>query len=87
VWVFINTSSVSRVEFWINQQLHSWGHWIDVTGNTILYRQHDYLNAAAQEYYIENDTLLWLDEHASGIASGGPWRRFERPEWWTLEER
>jgi hypothetical protein len=81
VWVFINTSSVSRVEFWKNQQLYSWGHWIDAIGNTILYRQHDYLNAAAQTYRIENN-MLWIGEDSSGIAWGGPWWRFEGPQWW-----
>jgi hypothetical protein len=86
VWVFINTSSVSRVEFWINQQLHNWGYWIDTIGNTIIYRQHDYLNAAAQTYHIENNSL-WIDEDSAGIASGGPWWRFEEPEWWILEQR
>ncbi|MDR2210528.1 MAG: hypothetical protein LBO65_03550 [Spirochaetaceae bacterium] len=86
MWVFINTSSVSRVEFWTNQQLYNWGYWIDAAGNTIIYRQHDYLNAAAQAYHIEND-ILWIDEHSAGIAWGGPWRRLEAPEWWIPEQR
>jgi hypothetical protein len=85
VWVFINTSSVSRVEYWINRQLYSWGHWIDAIGNTIIYRQHDYLNPAAQRYHIENNRLQ-IDEDSSGIAWGTFWR-FDEPEWWTLEER
>jgi hypothetical protein len=85
VWVFINTSSVSRVEFWKNQQLYSWGYWIDAIGNTIIYRQHDYLNAAAQMYHIENNRL-WIEEDSSGIAWGGPWWRFEGPQWWIQEQ-
>jgi hypothetical protein len=85
VWVFINTASVSRVEYWINQELYSWGHWIDATGNTIVYRQHDYLNPAAQTYHIENNRLQ-IDKGSSAIA-WGTFRRFERPEWWILEER
>jgi predicted small secreted protein len=85
VWVFINTSSVSRVEYWINQELYTWGHWIDAIGNTIIYRQHDYINPAAQTYHIENNRLQ-IDEGLSGIAWGTFWR-FEGPEWWILEER
>jgi hypothetical protein len=86
VWVFINTSSVSRVEFWVNQKLYDWGYWIDAIGNTIIYRRHDYLNPATQTYHIENNTL-WIDEHSAGITWGGPWWRFEGPEWWILEQR
>ena len=86
VLVFINTSSVSRVEIWVNQQLHNWGHWIDVTGNTIVYRQHGFINPATQRYLIENNNL-WLESHFAALAGGGPWLRFERPEWWTLEAR
>jgi len=85
VWVFINTSSVSRVEFWVDQQLYSWGYWIDAIGNTMIYRQHDYLNPATQKYYIENNTLQ-IDKDSSGIAWGTFWRS-EGPEWWTFEER
>jgi hypothetical protein len=85
VWVFINTSSVSRVEYWINRELYSWGHWIDAVGNTIIYRQHDYLNPAAQTYYIENNRLR-IDKGTSAIA-WGTFRGFERLEWWILEER
>jgi hypothetical protein len=81
VWVFINTSSVSRVEYWINRKLYSWGHWIDATGNTIIYRRHDYLNPAAQTYRIENNRMR-IDKSSSAIA-WGTFRRFERPEWWT----
>ena len=86
VWVFINTSSVSRVEVWANQELYNWGPWIDAIGNTIMYREHDYLNAVTQRYYIRNNAL-WVDEHSAGIAQGGPWWRFERPAWWVLEQR
>jgi hypothetical protein len=85
IWVFINTSSVSRVEYWENRQLYNWGHWIDAVGNTIIYRQHDYLNPAAQRYHIENNRLQ-IDEDSSGIAWGTFWR-FEGPEWWSLEQR
>jgi hypothetical protein len=85
VWVFINTSSVSRVEFWVSQQLYNWGYWIDAIGNTIIYRQHDYLNPATQRYHIENNRLQ-IDEDSSGIAWGTFWR-FEGPEWWILEQR
>jgi hypothetical protein len=84
VWVFINTSSVSRVEYWINQELFSWGHWIDAADNTIIYRQHDYLNPATQTYYIKNGKLQ-IAKSSSAIA-WGTFRRFERPEWWTLEQ-
>jgi hypothetical protein len=84
VWVFINTSSVSRVEYWINQELYTWGHWIDAAGNTILYRQHDYLNPAAQTYHIENNRLQI--HKGSPAMAWGTFRRFERPEWWTLEQ-
>jgi hypothetical protein len=83
-WVFINTSSASRVEYWINRELYSWGHWIDAIGNTIVYRQHDYLNPVAQTYQIEN-TRLRIDKSSSAIV-WGTFRRFERPEWWILEE-
>ena len=85
LWVFINTSSVSRVEFWLNQQLYNWGYWIDAVGDTIIYRQHDYLNPADQKYFIKNN-MLWIDEGYSGISWGGPFRRIEKPEWWKPEQ-
>jgi hypothetical protein len=84
VWVFINTSSVSRVEYWINQELYNWGHWIDAVGNTIIYRRHDYINPATQTYHIENNRLQ-IGKGSSAIA-WGTFRRFERPEWWIPEQ-
>ncbi|MCL2380959.1 MAG: hypothetical protein FWC64_05120 [Treponema sp.] len=86
VFVFINTSSVSRVEFWVNQELRSWGHWIDATGNTIITRRHDFLNPATQRYYVDNNRL-WLVDHFAAIARGGPFYRIEGPQWWELAER
>jgi len=86
VLVFINTPYVSRVEIWVNQQFHNWGHWIDATRDTIIYRQPSRINPATQRYLIENNSL-WLQSHFAAIAGGGPWLRFEQPEWWVLEER
>jgi len=85
ILVFINTSSVTRVEYWRNQQLDNWGHWLDAIGNTILYRRHDYLNPVTQRYRIEGNNRLWLYEHHAAMVWGGIWWRFEAPEWWTLE--
>ena len=84
--VFINTPTVSRIEIWVNRRLHNWGHWIDAIGDTIVYRQPDRINPATQRYLIENNRL-WLQSHFAAIAGGGPWSRFDRPEWWVLEER
>ena len=87
VWVFINTEFVSRVEFWENRQLIGWGHWIDADRDTITYRRYDHLNAATQRYIIQDNLWIRLTEHFAAIVWGGPWRRFDRPEWWNMEER
>jgi len=84
VWVFINTASVSRIEFWVDQELRAWGHWIDAVGNTIVYRRHDFINTAIQRFNVQNDRLT-LEHHFAALARGGPFWRFDGPEWWYFE--